>query len=308
MQGGAANHRAATSAKKARNFARTPLAAGKASGKIPAVGDMEMSLRNGAPPLSEVRRMLGSPMCDREMIESLRNDPRAAVSLLLDAAERRTQRIEEETERHEEMLAIERQLFASGRFLIAGVDEAGIGPLAGPIVAAAVILGDAANIHGIDDVKKLDTASRSQLGEEIRERAACISIGVADVDEIDELNVYHAGLLAMRRAVDGLESKPDHVLVDARRIPDIGIAQSAFIRGDSRSLSIAAASIIAKTHRDGIMDQLDRMHPGYGFSRHKGYGTPEHQSALRRLGVSKAHRTSYEFVRELIASGRHQDD
>jgi ribonuclease HII len=272
------------------------------------MGVLEMTWRNGTPPLSEVRRMLGSPMCDREMIESLRNDPRAAVAMLLDAAERRTQRIEEESERNEELLAIERELFASGRFLIAGVDEAGMGPLAGPIVAAAVILGDAANVQGLEDSKKLDAATRTKLSEEIRERAASISIGIADVEEIDELNVYHAGLLAMRRAVEGLECKPDHVMVDSRRIPDIGIAQSAFIRGDSRSLSIAAASLIAKTHRDGLMDELDQQHPGYGFSRHKGYGTPEHQAALRRLGVSKAHRTSYEFVRELIASGRVQDD
>lgn len=264
--------------------------------------------RSGTPPLSEVRRMLGSPMCDREMIDSLRGDPRASVAALLEAAERRNRRIEEENERHEEMLAIERELFASGRFLIAGVDEAGMGPLAGPIVAAAVILGDAAGIRGIDDSKKLDSGKRARLAGEIRERADGISIGLADIDEIDELNVYHAGILAMRRAVEGLSPKPNHVLVDARRIPDIGIAQSAFIRGDSRSLSIAAASIIAKTHRDALMEELDRKHPGYGFSRHKGYGTPEHQAALRRLGVSRVHRTSYEFVRELVADGRMQDD
>jgi ribonuclease HII len=261
-----------------------------------------MNGRDGQPPIAEVRRMLGSPMCDREMIESLRDDPRAAVSVLLDAAERRTLRLEEEQERHEEMLAIERELFASGRFLIAGVDEAGVGPLAGPIVAAAVILGEEGSKLEIEDAKRLDARTRTALADDIRQRSTCVSIGIADVDEIDELNVYHAGLLAMRRAVDGLERRPDHVLVDARRIPDIGIAQSAFIRGDSRSLSIAAASVIAKTHRDRIMEELDRAHPGYGFAQHKGYGTPEHQEALRRLGASKAHRTSYEFVREIVAA------
>ncbi|MFN2377671.1 MAG: ribonuclease HII [Candidatus Binatia bacterium] len=272
---------------------------------MPAMGS---STTQGCLPLSEVRRMLANPFCDPALLDGLRDDPREAVASLLDAAERRRQRLEQARDRHEEMLAIERELNAAGRFLIAGVDEAGLGPLAGPIVAAAVILGDAALIEGIDDSKKVDPRRRSRLAVEIRERAASVSIGMADVTEIGELNVYHAGLLAMRRAVEGLDPCPDHVLVDARRIPDIGIEQSAYVRGDARSLSIAAASIIAKTHRDALMDDLDRAHPGYGFSRHKGYGTPEHQAALRRLGASAVHRTSYDAVRELVAHGRQQHD
>ncbi|MFN2426980.1 MAG: ribonuclease HII [Candidatus Binatia bacterium] len=260
------------------------------------------------PSLQEVRRMLADPHCDPTLVDRLRDDPRATVASLLDVAERRGRRLAEETARHREMLAIERELEASGRFLIAGVDEAGMGPLAGPIVAAAVILGDAARIQGIDDSKKLDENKRTRLAGEIREQAIGVSIGIATVAEIDELNVYHAGLLAMRRAVEGLVRKPDYVLVDARRIPDIGIAQSAYVRGDSRSLSIAAASIVAKTHRDALMYEFDRVHPGYGFSRHKGYGTPEHQAALRRLGISSIHRSSYDAVRELVAAGRRQDD
>jgi ribonuclease HII len=259
-------------------------------------------------PLAEVRRILASPYCDASVLDSLRADPRAAVGLLVAAAHRRFYRLEDERERHEEMLAIERELQSGGHTLIAGVDEAGVGPLAGPLVAAAVILGEASAIEGIDDSKRLDAARRTQLAMEIRDRAVCVSIGIADVCEIDELNVYHAGLLAMRRAVEGLTQRPDHVLVDARRIPDIGIEQSAYVRGDSRCLSIAAASIIAKTWRDALMDDLDVDHPGYGFSRHKGYGTPEHQAALRRLGPSVVHRVSYELVRELVAGGRQMDD
>lgn len=267
-----------------------------------------MNGRLGTLPLSEVRRMLAGPQCDDAMIQALRKDPRASVALLIVAAERRGQRLEEERQHHEEMLGIERELQRSGHFLIAGVDEAGVGPLAGPLVAAAVILGEAAGIHGIDDSKKLDLAKRTRLAIEIRERAVSVSVGIAEVGEIDELNVYHAGLLAMRRAVEGLTQRPDHVMVDARRIPDIGIEQSAYIRGDSRSLSIAAASIIAKTYRDALMDDLDLDYPGYGFCRHKGYGTPEHQDALRRLGPSTIHRTSYEAVRELLAAGPQRDD
>jgi len=272
------------------------------------VNDSGANGRGGLMPLAEVRRLLASPYCDESVLDSLRSDPRAAVSMLLAVADRRFLRQEDDRERHEEMLAIERELQQGGHTLIAGVDEAGVGPLAGPLVAAAVILGDAAAIRGIDDSKRLDAATRTQLAVEIRDRAVCVSIGIADVREIDELNVYHAGLLAMRRAVEGLTRRPDHVLVDARRIPDIGIEQSSYIRGDSRCLSIAAASIIAKTYRDALMDDLDVDHPGYGFSRHKGYGTPEHQAALRRLGPSVVHRVSYEFVRELVAGGRQLDD
>lgn len=252
--------------------------------------------------------MLASPFCSEEFLDALRDDPRSSVASLLEISERRRRRIERERDRHEEMYAIERELQANGRRLVAGVDEAGMGPLAGPIVAAAVVLGDAARIHGIDDSKRLTASKRSRLAAEIRAHATSYSIGTADVAEIDKLNVYRAGLLAMRRAVEGLGCRPDHIIVDARRIPDVGIEQSAYVRGDSRSLSIAAASILAKTHRDALMEDLDRAHPGYGFSRHKGYGTPEHQAALRRLGMSSVHRSSYDAVRELVAGGRQQDD
>jgi ribonuclease HII len=259
-------------------------------------------------PLAEVRRLLASPFCDSSVVDSLRADPRPEIAELLAAADRRLLRVDADRARLEEMLAIEHELQQNGLMLVAGVDEAGIGPLAGPIVAAAVILGDAIDIPGIDEPKRLDTARRREIAFEIRDRARCVSIGISDVQEIDELNVYHAGLLAMRRAVEGLAERPDHVLVDARRIPDIGIEQSSYIRGDSRCLSIAAAAIVAKTYRDALMDDLDADHPGYDFSRHKGYGTPEHQAALRRLGPSAVHRTSHELVRELVSGGRRLDD
>lgn len=257
--------------------------------------------RSGLPPLAELRRLLCAPDLDAGLLDSLRCDPRASVATLVAAAGRRFERSAKQRQKRETMLELERDLLARGLTVIAGVDEAGLGPLAGPVVAAAVILGDAAGLEGIDDSKKLDEKRRELLAPQIRERAAAWAIGIAEVSEIDELNVYHAGLLAMRRAVEGLNVKPDHVLVDARCIPGLDVEQSAHIKGDARSLSIAAASIVAKTYRDALMIELDRTHPGYGLARHKGYGTPEHQDALRRLGASPIHRISYEAVRALVA-------
>lgn len=257
--------------------------------------------RDSLPSLADVRRLLAQSPADGPALQRLRDDPRASVAALLAAAGRRDAREAQRQQKKQEMLQLERDLAARGMVCIAGVDEAGLGPLAGPIVAAAVILGDAAAIDGIDDSKKLDARRRERLAPQILAKAACAAIGVADVAEIDELNVYHAGLLAMRRAVEGLTLRPDHVLVDARRIPGLDIDQSAHVKGDARSLSIAAASIVAKTHRDALMDDLDRAYPGYGLARHKGYGTAEHQQALRRLGASPVHRMSYGAVRELVA-------
>lgn len=253
------------------------------------------------PPIEDVRRLLAGPLSD-EIVEMLRDDPRAEVAALVEAADRRSERRLAEQARLEEMVAIERQLHAGGRLAIAGVDKAGAGPLAGPIVAAAVILGDAAKIEDIDEPRRLDSLTRARLASEIRVRAKSFSIGIAEPAEIDELNVYHAGLVAMRRAVEGLLLVPDHVLVDAHRIPDIGIEQSAYVRGNARSRTIAAASLLAKEWRDSLMLELDRQHPGYGFAQNKGYGTPEHLEALRRLGPSPAHRMSSESVREIVGA------
>jgi ribonuclease HII len=253
--------------------------------------------------IATLRTLLGDPDCDPALLEGLHSDPRAAVAALLRAAHRRREKLAREREHRTQMLSIENGLRASGRVVLAGVDEAGLGPLAGPVVAAAVILGGAQEIDGIDDSKKLDAARRGRLAVLLESRASAVAVGIASVEEIDRLNVYHAGLLAMRRAVEGLSLRPDHVLVDARRIPGIDIEQSAYIKGDARSLSIAAASIVAKTFRDRLMEDLDREHPGYGLARHKGYGTPEHQAAIRRLGASAIHRTSYQAVRELVAEG-----
>ena len=183
---------------------------------------------------------------------------------------------------------------------VAGIDEAGRGPWAGPVVAAAVILPADRAPDGIDDSKRLSRDRRAELYERIR-AAATVGVGEAGVGEIDALNVLQATMLAMRRAVEALGTRPSHALVDGNRLPDLACPARAVIGGDSRSLSIAAASIVAKETRDRIMRRLARLHPGYGWERNAGYGTPEHARALAALGPTPHHRRSFRPVREAVS-------
>jgi ribonuclease HII len=173
---------------------------------------------------------------------------------------------------------------------MAGVDEAGRGPLAGPVVAAAVILDDGKRIRGLADSKILTPLMRDRLYDQIREKALCCSVAQASVEEIDELNILHATMLAMKRAIEGLRLKPVKVLVDGNRLPTIDVLAEAVIGGDAKVKSISAASILAKVHRDRLCQELDREFPHYGFAAHKGYGTPEHLEALRVHGACRHHR------------------
>jgi len=184
--------------------------------------------------------------------------------------------------------------------LMAGVDEAGRGPLAGPVVAAAVILDDLNPIKGLDDSKKLTERARERLFDEIRAKALCACIAEATVEEIDRLNILHATMLAMKRAVEGLRLKPAKVLVDGNRIPMIKIAAEAIVGGDAKVQAISAASILAKVHRDRLLQTLHDAHPQYGFAGHKGYPTAEHLAALRAHGACVHHRRSFAPVREAL--------
>ena len=188
--------------------------------------------------------------------------------------------------------------------LTAGVDEAGRGPLAGPVIAAAVILDPARPIEGLGDSKALSEAARERLAPLIRAHALAWALGSADRAEIDALNILQATLLAMRRAVLALPLRPEHVQVDGNRAPalqDLPCTVETVVRGDATVAAIGAASILAKTHRDALMRALERSHPGYGFARHKGYGTAAHLAALRRLGPSSEHRLSFAPVRAALA-------
>jgi ribonuclease HII len=197
-------------------------------------------------------------------------------------------------------LFTERALWGAGFALVAGVDEVGMGPLAGPVIAAAVVLPSDIALDGIADSKTVPRAKREGLAEQIRSLAVAVGIGTVEVEEIDQINIYQSGLQAMRRAVAALHVVPHHLLIDSRRIPDCEIQQTCVDDGDETVYSIAAASIVAKVFRDRLMCELDERYPGYGFAAHAGYATAAHLKALRSLGPSPVHRRSFAPVRALL--------
>jgi ribonuclease HII len=251
--------------------------------------------------IEEIREQIlqGNQPITAHFLNKLGRDPRQGVRKISEFLKKRYEKERAERLRILNMLNFERVLWKSGIRSVAGVDEVGVGPLAGPVVAAAVIFPPGTELAGVDDSKQLEPEQRVKLAAAIRQSATAIGVGLAEVSEIDHLNIYHAALLAMRRAIEALSLQPEHLLIDARVIPGIAIPQNSFNKGDGINFSIAAASIIAKTHRDRLMEELEKTYPGYGFAQHKGYGTSEHQNAIRGLGPCPIHRLSYPFIREL---------
>src|SRR5437660_10720869 len=242
------------------------------------------------------------------LVEALETDQRQGAHHLAKQIRDRWRKNRAEGQRLHNLLRFEIELWEQGFNFIAGVDEAGMAPLAGPVVAAAVILPRNYKLKRLNDSKQiLDENVRTELAEQIKQDAVAWAVGRAEVEEIDTLNIYHAGLLAMRRAVEGLTAQPDFILVDARRIPHCPTPQRGIIKGDALSASIAAASIIAKTTRDAIMTAFDAVHPGYNFKTHKGYPTPEHCRCLKELGATPIHRRSFARVREVLGLDPIQD-
>ncbi len=234
-----------------------------------------------------------------QALKKIGRDPRRGVRALYESLRRRVDGEKQRRLHLDALLNFERVLWRTGVRFIAGVDEVGVGPLAGPVIAAAVVFPPGVEIDGVDDSKKLDRETRERLAVEIRAKAEGVAIGAADVEEIDRINIYQAALQAMRRAVEALPMVPQHVLVDARQVPGLAMPQNPFNKGDGINFSIAAASIVAKVHRDALMVELDARYPTYGFARHKGYCTAEHQEAIRRHGPCPVHRQSYAFLHEL---------
>jgi ribonuclease HII len=233
------------------------------------------------------------------ILRRLQRDPRTGARRLYKVLSKRYDDQKKERNRLDAMLHFERLLWKAGIQNIAGVDEVGMGPLAGPVVAAAVVFPPGTEIEGVDDSKALDEETRVRLDKEIRGKASAFSIGLVEVEEIDRLNIYHAGIRAMQVALSSLPVPPQHILVDSRTVPGFTQPQISFDKGDGINFSIASASIVAKVYRDRLMTDLDARYPGYGFASHKGYATPEHQRAIRELGPCPIHRRSFDYIREL---------
>ena len=248
-------------------------------------------------PLSILREALRDARSDADLealIEMFAGDSRVGARALETRARGRLESGHRERERLSGLLALRDELSGRGVRGIAGVDEVGVGPLAGPVVAAAVVLPERIELYGLDDSKRVRPALRRTLAGEIREIAIGVGIGEVSVEEIDQVGIYQAALEAMRRAVASLARTTEigHLLVDARTVPGVTPPQTAIIKGDQKDASIAAASIVAKVHRDTTMELLGRRYPAYGFERHMGYGTAAHMAALELHGPCPIHRRS----------------
>jgi ribonuclease HII len=253
--------------------------------------------------LKEIREQLPTPgrAVSESILKALEQDRRYGAQEMAQAIRKRKLKNFREGQRLDQLLQFELELWKQGVRRIAGVDEAGMAPLAGPVVAATVILPRRYKLAGLDDSKKIiNEHKRQELASQIKRDAVCWSVGRTEAEEIDRINIYQSGLLAMQRAVEGLRVKPDFLLVDARTIPHCPYPQKGIIHGDALSASIAAASIIAKTTRDDFMIEMDRTYPGYGFAAHKGYPTLDHLRALKKLGPIPIHRKSFGPVREAL--------
>ncbi len=232
------------------------------------------------------------------LFAELEKDDRSGVIQAAAKRKREIQKCLEEDARLEGMLAYEKELYGQGIQLIAGVDEVGRGPLAGPVVAAAVILPQACKISGLNDSKKIPKSKHKKIYEAVLKNAIAVGIGVKDNQVIDQVNIYEATKLAMIEAIGQLDPKPQHLLIDAMKL-DLPISQTSIIKGDANSLSIAAASIVAKVTRDQMMETYDQEYPGYDFAQNAGYGTANHLAGLYQLGVTPIHRRSFEPVKSM---------
>ena len=249
--------------------------------------------------IKEIKEQLaGIQQLDDPLLAALEQDSRSGVIQAIVKRKREIQKRIDEDERLEGMLAYEKECYARGIELIAGVDEVGRGPLAGPVVAAAVILPKACKIPGLNDSKKIPKSKHKEIYEAVLQNAIAIGIGIKDNQVIDQVNIYEATKLAMMEAIGQLEPQPQHLLIDAMKL-DLPIPQTSIIKGDANSLSIAAASIVAKVTRDQMMEEFDCEYPGYDFTQNAGYGTANHLAGLHKLGVTPIHRRSFEPIKSM---------
>ena len=251
------------------------------------------------PTIREIKERLAMiDRLDHPLFEELIADGRAGVQAAISKRKRELQKQVEEDLRLEKMLAYEKELYAQGIQLIAGVDEVGRGPLAGPVVAAAVILPENCKIPGLNDSKKIPKSKHQAIYQAVLDQALSVGIGVKDNQVIDQVNIYEATKLAMLEAIQELDQQPQHLLIDAMKL-DLPISQTSIIKGDANSLSIAAASVVAKVTRDQMMTAYDQEYPGYDFGQNAGYGTSKHLEGLEKYGVTPIHRRSFEPIKSM---------
>ncbi|MEE3452225.1 ribonuclease HII [Dialister sp.] len=249
--------------------------------------------------IAEIREILQKDDVPEEVLQEIFSDSRKGVQNLVQAYMKRLEKLSREKLRVESMYEVESSFYKKGMNLIAGIDEVGRGPLAGPVTVAAVILKPHWFAAGLNDSKKVTPVHREELSKKIHEEAVDISIYSLPPEEIDAVNIYEATMMAMYQAVKNLKVQPDAVIVDAMPL-HFPFPTVSMIHGDARSASVAAASIVAKVYRDHLMDEYDREYPGYGFAKNKGYGTAEHIHALEELGVTPIHRRSFEPVKSMV--------
>lgn len=251
------------------------------------------------PTIKEVKERLATiDRLDHPLFKELIYDARAGVQSAINKRKRELQKQVDEDLRLEKMLTYEKELYAQGIQLIAGVDEVGRGPLAGPVVAAAVILPKNCKIPGLNDSKKIPKSKHRAIYQAVLDQAISVGIGVKDNHVIDQVNIYEATKLAMLEAIQELAPQPQHLLIDAMKL-DLPISQTSIIKGDANSLSIAAASIVAKVTRDQMMTAYDQEYPGYDFAQNAGYGTTRHLEGLEKQGVTPIHRRSFEPIKSM---------
>ncbi|HEL2054890.1 TPA: ribonuclease HII [Streptococcus suis] len=239
---------------------------------------------------------------DSPVWEQLAQDERAGVQAAIKKRRKELEKEVAEDARLEAMLSYEKALYENGVEFIAGIDEVGRGPLAGPVVAAAVILPKGCKIRYLNDSKKIPKSKHEAIYQEVMERAVAVGVGIKDAAVIDQVNIYEATKLAMLGALGQLSQEPEHLLIDAMKL-DTPIPQTSIIKGDANSLSIAAASIVAKVTRDKMMADCDKEFAGYGFAKNAGYGTAEHLEGLNKLGITTIHRKTFEPIKSMLAGG-----
>lgn len=252
--------------------------------------------------IKEIKELLATVKeLDSPVFLELEKDTRSGVQKEISKRKKNIQVELDENLRLENMLTYEKDLYKQGLTLIAGVDEVGRGPLAGPVVAAAVILPQGCKIKGLNDSKKIPKKKHLEVFQAVQDQALSIGIGIIDNQVIDQVNIYEATKLAMKEAISQLSLQPQHLLIDAMKL-DLPISQTSIIKGDANSLSIAAASIIAKVTRDELMKDYDSQFPGYDFSANAGYGTVKHLEGIEKQGITAIHRLSFEPIKSLISS------